>query len=53
MKRYKFYITKDISKEAISAVNAMNYNDAVVYFANVKGMSVEKFNEIFTVDEQQ
>lgn len=51
MKRYKFYVKQDTLKEAISSVTATSKEDAIAYFANVKGIFIDDFVKIFSVDE--
>jgi hypothetical protein len=51
VKRYKFYSKQDTLKEAINSVHAVSKEDAIAYFANVKGIIVDDFVKIFSVDE--
>lgn len=51
VKKYKFYVKQDSSKESIATVSAMSINDATNYFASVKQMYVDEFNKIFLVEQ--
>jgi excinuclease UvrABC ATPase subunit len=51
VKKYKFCVKQDSSKESIATVSAMSINDAIEYFASVKQMNVDEFNKIFIVEQ--
>ena len=47
--KYKFYSKSDKNKEAIGTVEAKDFKEAVQYFANLKRLTLEQFNDIYKV----
>jgi len=51
MKKFAFCCLKDNAKEKISVHNCNSIDEAVVYFANKKSLTIDQFIKIFEVFE--
>jgi len=50
MNSFRFYFKGDPEKETISSWPAIDKNDAVEKFAQVKRLPVEEFNKLYEVE---
>jgi hypothetical protein len=54
MSRYKLYVLKDSKKEAITSIsNVNNLEEAVNFFASLKGLPKKHFLQIYNVSEHE
>ena len=49
--KFRMYSNRDSAKETITIINAYNESDAIETFAKVKGLDVESFNELYSVEQ--
>ena len=47
--KYKFYSKNDKKKETIGTVEADSYQRAINYFAGLKRLTLEQFNNLYKV----
>lgn len=51
MKKFCFFVKKDPSQECITTQSFRNKSEALLMFAQLKGLPVPDFNEIYDVKE--
>ena len=49
--KYKYFIKKDIKKEAVGIIEANNIEDAEKFAAKIKNMNLKSFLKLFSIEE--